>query len=200
MLTFWFFYSGIGLSIGERIIDEFLATRSLTSHLILLPTTRSKTKSLDTIRALRDYTARAAQTSPSLRSRVGDSYNWQDTARRIHVLSLQLDLCDLRGVYAFAERLVGGTLSNPQGLEGEYLRDVRVPRLDSVVFNAAFGGWSGCDFPKAIWVMLTQGFVQSVTWPTFKIALPTCILNERPEYNYVSVPPSLPQCQLLTLP
>ncbi|CAM1506401.1 Fc.00g060420.m01.CDS01 [Cosmosporella sp. VM-42] len=89
--------SGIGLGIGERLIDEFLSTRSLTSHLILLPTTRSPSKSLQTISSLRAYAARAAQTSTSLHSRAGDLYNWQDTVRRIHVLSLQLDLCDLRG-------------------------------------------------------------------------------------------------------
>ncbi|KAM0426779.1 hypothetical protein ACHAPT_008095 [Fusarium lateritium] len=180
--------SGIGLSIGERLIDEFLSTRSLRSHLILIPTTRSKSKSLQTIRSLRSYAQRAAQTSAALRSRVGDSYRWEDTVARVHVLSLQLDLCDLRGVYAFAEELVHRPVSNPEGLEGEYLRDVRIPRIDTAVFNAAYGGWSGVNYPMAIWVILTQGLVQSVTWPTFKMALPTCILNERPEYNLPEKP------------
>ncbi|PNP76737.1 hypothetical protein FNYG_10156 [Fusarium nygamai] len=179
--------SGIGLNTGERLIDEFLSTRSLRSHLILLPTTRSKSKSLQTIRFLRAHAQRVAQTSAALRSRAGDGYRWEDTVARIHVLSLQVDLCDLRNVYALADTLVNRTVSNPEGLEGEYLRDVRISRLDTVVFNAAYGGWSGCNFPKAIWVILTQGLVQSVTWPTYKIALPTCILNERPGYNYVCV-------------
>lgn len=180
--------SGIGLSIGERLIDEFLSTRSLKSHLILIPTTRSKSKSLQTIRTLRSYAQRAAQTSTALRSRIGDSYRWEDTVARIHVLSLQLDLCDLRQVYTFAEELVHRPVSNPEGLEGEYLRDVRIPRIDTAIFNAAYGGWSGVDWPMAIWVILTQGLVQSVTWPTFKKALPTCILNERPEYGLVCLP------------
>ncbi|KAH7161382.1 hypothetical protein EDB81DRAFT_643875 [Dactylonectria macrodidyma] len=157
--------SGIGLSIGERLIDEFLATRSLTSHLILLPTTRSKSKSLQTIRALRAFAQKAAQTSTTLKSRIGSQYRWEDTVGRIHVLSLQLDLCDLRGVYAFADRLVHEPVSNPEGLQNEYLTNVHIPRLDSVV-----------------------GLTQSVTWPTFKKALPTCILNERPEYNYPAKP------------
>ncbi|KAF5009408.1 hypothetical protein FDECE_4375 [Fusarium decemcellulare] len=180
--------SGIGLSIGERLIDEFIATRSLTSHLILIPTTRSKSKSLQTIQSLRAYAQQAAQTSTALRSRVGDTYRWENTVARIHVLSLQLDLCDLRGVYAFAEELVSRPVSNPLDLEGEYLRDVRIPRIDTAVFNAAYGGWSGVNFPKAIWVILTQGLVQSVTWPTFKMALPTCTLNDRPQYNYPDKP------------
>ncbi|KAJ4266421.1 3-keto-steroid reductase [Fusarium torreyae] len=179
---------GIGLSIGERLIDEFLATRSLRSHLILIPTTRSKSKSLQTIKALRDHARNTAQTSTSLRSRVGSSYRWQDTVARIHVLSLQLDLCDLRGVYAFANALVRGTVSNPEGLDDEYLRNVRIPRLDSVVFNAAYGGWSGVNWPKAVWTILTEGLVQSVTWPNFKMALPTARLNDRSNYNYPSEP------------
>ncbi|KAF4964943.1 hypothetical protein FSARC_7215 [Fusarium sarcochroum] len=180
--------SGIGLSIGERLIDEFLATRSLRSHLILIPTTRSKSKSLQTIKALRDYARNTAQSSKALRSRAGSSYRWQDTVARIHVLSLQLDLCDLRGVYAFANALVRGPVSNPEGLEDEYIRNVRIPRLDSVVFNAAYGGWSGVNYPKAIWIILTEGLVQSVTWPSFKMALPTALLNERSNYNYPNEP------------
>ncbi|KAK5987874.1 3-keto-steroid reductase erg27-like protein [Cladobotryum mycophilum] len=181
--------SGIGLGIGQRLIDEFLATRSLTSHLILLPTTRSSDKSLQAIASLRQYAEQAAQTSTALQGRVGEAaYRWQDTVARIHVLSLSLDLCDLRGVYAFADRLCRGTVSNPEGLEGEYLRDVRIPRLDTVVFNAAYGGWTGCSYVKACWIMLTKGFVQAVTWPTFKNSLPTCILNERGRYNYPQKP------------
>ncbi|KAF4421110.1 ERG27-3-keto sterol reductase [Fusarium acutatum] len=144
--------SGIGLSIGERLIDEFLATRSLRSHLILIPTTRSKSKSLQTIQTLRDYAKKAVQSSTVLHSRVGSSYRWEDTVARIHVLSLQLDL------------------------------------LDTVVFNAAYGGWSGVNYPKAVWTILTQGLVQSVTWPNFKMALPTALLNEKRNYNYPKEP------------
>lgn len=105
--------------------------------------------------------------------------------RRIHVLSLTLDLCDLRGVYAFAEKLCRGRVSNPEGLEGEYLRNVRIPRLDTVIFNAAYGNWSGCNYPKAVWKILSEGLVQAVTYPTFKNSLPTSILNEQKSYGYV---------------
>lgn len=64
--------------------------------------------------------------------------------------------------------------------------DVEVPRLDSVICNAAYGGWSGCNFPYAIWSFLFNGFVESVTRPKFKIALPTRLLNEQKQYDYVS--------------
>ncbi|PTB66957.1 hypothetical protein BBK36DRAFT_1199012 [Trichoderma citrinoviride] len=180
--------SGIGLGTGQRLIDEFLATRSLKAHLILIPTTRSASKSLLAIKALRAHAELAARTSSALRSRAGDGYCWQDAARRIHVLSPSLDLCDLRGVYAFADRLVRGTLSNPEGLEGEYLRNVRIPRLDTVVFNAAYGGWSGCNYPKAVWAILSQGLVQAVTYPNFKNSLSTSILNEQKGYGYPEKP------------
>lgn len=178
-------YSGIGLGTGQRLIDEFLATRSLKAHLVLIPTTRSAAKSLLAIRALRAHAEHAAKTSSALRSRAGEGYKWEDAARRIHVLSLTLDLCDVRGVYAFADRLCRGTVSNPEGLAGEYLRDVRIPRLDTVVFNAAYGGWSGCNYPKAMWTILATGLVQAVTYPTFKNSLATSILNERASYGYV---------------
>lgn len=105
---------------------------------------------------------------------------------RIHILSLCVDLCDLRGIRDFAHKLCYGTVSNPEGLEGEYLRNVRIPRLDSIICNAAYGGWSGLSYPMAAWSLFTKGIVQTATWPEFKLALPTCILNERPVYNYVS--------------
>lgn len=195
--------SGIGLAIGQRLIDEFLATRSLSAHLVLLPTTRSEAKSRQTIRALRAYAVDAARSSPGLRSRVGPAYRWEHTVARIHVLSPQLDLCDLRGVYAFADRLVNGVLSNPDGLDDEYLVRVRIPRLDSIVCNAAYGGWKGVDWLKATWTILTQGLIQSVTWPTFKMALPTSVLNEQPQYGYVrslaaTLPPHFPLSMALT--
>ncbi|RFU77140.1 hypothetical protein TARUN_5122 [Trichoderma arundinaceum] len=180
--------SGIGLGTGQRLIDEFLATRSLTSHLIIIPTTRSASKSLQAIKALREHAELAARTSTALRSRAGEGYKWEDAAKRIHVLSLTLDLCDLRGVYAFAEQLCRGTVSNPEGLEGEYLRNVRIPRLDTVVFNAAYGNWSGCNYPMAVWKILSQGLVQAVTYPTFKNSLPTSILNEQESYGYPEKP------------
>ncbi|KEY69132.1 hypothetical protein S7711_04915 [Stachybotrys chartarum IBT 7711] len=183
--------SGIGLASCQRFIDEFLATHSLTSHLILIPTTRSIAKSLDTIRTLRAHAATAAQTSASLPARAGGggSYNWRDTVRRIHVLSLQVDLCDLRGVRRFAAALCAGTVSNPEGLEDEYLRDVRVPRLDSVIFNAAYGHWTGCNYPMAVWKILTTGLIQPLTWPTFKLSQPTSLLNGKTRYKYPPEPP-----------
>ncbi|KAG6012945.1 hypothetical protein E4U43_007563 [Claviceps pusilla] len=180
--------SGIGLGIVQHLIDEFLSTRSLHSHLIVIPTTRSGSKSLDTIKQLRAYAVKASQRSPALASRAGPDYKWQDAVARIHVVSLCVDLCDLRTVKDLAYRLRYGTVSNPEGLQGEYIRNVRIPRLDSIICNAAYGGWSGLSYPLAIWHFFTKGVIQMATWPEFKLALPTCILNERPRYNYPAKP------------
>jgi len=181
--------SGIGLGIVQYLIDEFLSSRSLNSHLIVIPTTRSGSKSLETIRQLRAYAIKASQESSVLASRAGPDYKWQDAVARIHILSLCVDLCDLRSVKDLTHGLRYGTVSNPQGLEGEYLRNVRIPRLDSIVCNAAYGGWSGLSYPRAVLHFFSKGVIQMATWPEFKLALPTCILNERPRYNYVCLFP-----------
>ncbi|RCI10112.1 hypothetical protein L249_8459 [Ophiocordyceps polyrhachis-furcata BCC 54312] len=162
--------SGVGLGTAKRLTDEFLATRSHKAHLILLATTRSPSKSRATTRTLRAYAAE------------------KQAGARVHVVSLILDLCDLRGVRAFARDLVCGRrrlVGEGGGLGGG---GVRVPRLDAVVFNAAYGGWVGCDFVMAAWSFLSRGLIQSVTWPDFKKALPTVILNDRQEYGYPDKP------------
>lgn len=198
-------YSGIGLATAQRLIDEFLTKRSLTSHLIIIPTTRSKTKSKDTINTLREYANNAARTNKILQSRVGQvsdiEYEWEEHAERIHLLSVQLDLCDIRGIYEVADTMCRGTLSNPPGVEGQdaQLQNMRLPRLDSIVCNAAYGGWSGCDYPHAIYSMLFEGFLDAVTQPKFKNSLPTRILNEQASYQYVSLTPCPLSASTVTL-
>jgi 3-keto steroid reductase len=108
------------------------------------------------------------------------------------VLSPQVDLCDLRGIRDLAHRLCDGPVSNPEGLEGEYLRDVRIPRLDSVYFNAAYGNWTGLNYLLAIWTLFTVGPVQVFSWPSYyniKLSAPTSILNEKSRYKYVCAKP-----------
>lgn len=168
--------SGVGLGICQRLIDDFLHHHPLTSHLILLPTTRSPSKSRETVLALRRHLETVSRTSPALRRRAADQggaydYIWTDSFRRVHILSPQLDLCDVPDVYGFAGRLVAGSVSNPPDGDGmaDVLTDVRVPRLDAVIFNAGYGGWTGFSFFGAIKAFLTVGLVTSVTWPDFKI-------------------------------
>lgn len=68
-------------------------------------------------------------------------------------------------MHAAASQLVGGTLA----LDG-HGGGVRVPRLDAVIFNAGIGGWTGVNWLKLAYNFVTAGWVQSTTWPTFKVA------------------------------
>ena len=70
-------------------LDTFLAERSLSSHLVVIPTTRSVRKSNETIATLRKHLARTAA-SDSLRARGVASP--QDAIDRVHITSVQLDL------------------------------------------------------------------------------------------------------------
>ncbi|KAK1759536.1 3-keto-steroid reductase [Echria macrotheca] len=167
--------SGIGFGIGERLMDEFLTTRSLHSHIVIIPTTRSASKSEATVRGLRKHAIQFAQRSKVLRARSGGSYDPKDTTRRVHILSIQLDLCNLLTIRDAADRLVNGTLSTPPsgGADDDFfvpLVDVRIPRLDAVIFNAGIGGWTGLAWSKIPSNFLFQGFIQATTWPTFKAA------------------------------
>ncbi|KAK2033868.1 hypothetical protein LX32DRAFT_609385 [Colletotrichum zoysiae] len=172
--------SGVGLGICERLIDEFLATRPLTAHLVLIPTTRSVRKSQETVSSLRDHLRRTATTSHALRSRAGSSYyDPQDTIDRVHLLSTQIDLCELTSVYACAANLVAGAIADPTDTSPAAPR-YRIPRLDSVIFNAGFGGWTGLDWAGLFTDLFTRGILSVTTWPSFKLARPGAVLNQRP--------------------
>lgn len=134
----------------------------MTSHLVLIPTTRDTRKSAETTALLRKHLHKIA-TSPRLRAR--GAVDPAATASRVHILSLQLDLCDFTTVHAAASQLVSGTLPL-DGHDG----GVRIPRLDAVIFNAGMGGWTGVHWFGAAHHFLTGGWIQATTWPTFKVA------------------------------
>ncbi|KAI1327379.1 hypothetical protein F5Y16DRAFT_371785 [Xylariaceae sp. FL0255] len=152
--------SGVGLGIGQRTIDKFLDTRPPSQHLILIPTTRSKTKSHDTVLALRKH----LQNNPK-----------HSSPARVHILSLQLDLCDLRSIYAAADQLINGTVSDPTG----QLDDVAIPRIDAALFNAGIGGWSGLSWFGLVYQFARRGISQATCFPAFKIAANPVILDSQ---------------------
>lgn len=63
-----------------------------------------------------------------------------------------VDLTNLLSVRALSRRLVSS-----------------LPKLDSVILNAGLGGWTGINWPLAIWTVLTD-LVHAVSWPAFKVA------------------------------
>lgn len=87
-------------------------------------------------------------------------------------MSVQLDLCEFTSIREAANQLVNGTLtSSSQDDHFESLEEVRIPRLDAVIFNAGIGGWYGLNWPKVFHNIFTKGLIQATTYPTFKGAL-----------------------------
>lgn len=159
--------SGVGLAVCQRLIDEFLATRSLSSHLILIPTTRSAKKSAEAIKTVRAYLSQTVQ-SKKLAARASP----RDAADRVHVVSVEVDLCKLPTIYQAAHRLVRGEVRDPTGVinNGD---NVSIPRLDAIILNAGYGGWSGIHWPTFAKQTVVEGPVQAYAFPKFKIALPS---------------------------
>lgn len=65
-----------------------------------------------------------------------------------------------------ADQLVSGTVS----FEG--LGDLKLPRLDAVIFNAGIGGWTHISWFGFVWDIITRGWVQATTRPRFKRSTP----------------------------
>jgi 3-keto steroid reductase len=168
----------VGFGICERLIDEFLTTRSLSAHLVVIPTTRSAKKALATASALRKYTKRVSKTHKGLASRAGPNYDPAETVKRVHILTVQLDLCNLASVHKAAQQLVHGTVSYPSD---DSLARVRIPQLDSVIFNAGIGGWFGLAWAKIPGNFLRAGIVQATTWPEFKGSAGGLTINPLPD-------------------
>jgi 3-keto steroid reductase len=106
---------------------------------------------------------------------LGLDYKWEDVVSRIHFLGVELDLFDLKGVYAAAGKIrgEGEGLGSPDLLtaegrkrddgKGGGLKGIQIPRLDVLVLNAGIGGWTGIRWGPAVWDVLTNT-IQAVTW------------------------------------
>lgn len=180
--------SGVGLGICERLIDDFLTTYPLTSHLVLLPSTRSARKSADTLAHLRRHLARAAAARAAPATSRGPEHPDSSsdpgapaaasaaaaTVARVHLSSVQLDLCDLATVRRAAAQLVAGTVP----FEGH--GDLALPRLDAVVFNAGIGGWTGISWLGFAWDILSRGWVEATSRPLAKLSVPGLTVEPLP--------------------
>lgn len=118
MLTY---RSGLGHAIASRLIDEFITSPSTppNNHLVLILCTRSPMKSRLTIVRLRAQLRVLVESSPHAKAArkkalaEGREYKWQDMVNKVHLLSVEADLCDLKSVYALANQLVNGTVGSP---------------------------------------------------------------------------------------
>ncbi|KAB2579413.1 hypothetical protein BFW01_g6265 [Lasiodiplodia theobromae] len=134
--------SGIGFAICCRLIDEFLQTRPQSQTLVLIPTTRSRRKCDDTVSLLEAHLQKAS--TKAEKSIPGISIVLQ---KRVRFQPEILDLCSISSVQQCANRL-----------------KTAIPKLDAMIFNAGIGGWTGVNWPWAIYKILTD-WVASTTWP-----------------------------------
>lgn len=71
-------------------------------------------------------------------------------------------------MYAAAERLRSSPLSIYTGAENAASSPHKIPRLDSVIFNAGIGGWTGLSWGNLLTNVLYDGIQQATTFPTCK--------------------------------
>lgn len=140
------------------MIDQFVALHpSPSDHLVLITTTRSAAKSKATTDLLRQYLKAAAASKSTVHP------------SRIHLSNVELDLCNLPTIYAAAERLRFSPLSIYTGADSATPSSPhKIPRLDSVIFNAGIGGWTGIDWANLGTNVLYDGIQQATTFPTCK--------------------------------
>ncbi|KAL3457597.1 hypothetical protein BJX64DRAFT_268612 [Aspergillus heterothallicus] len=131
--------SGLGYSICCRLADEFLTAR------------QNDNRSLTVIFTTRS-TRKGNDTLRGLQNHLRTSARDPAGGARVTFVPENVDLCDLLSVRALSRRL-----------------NKTFPKLDSIVLNAGIGGWSGLDWPAAIYGVLTD-LVHQVTWPTYKLA------------------------------
>ncbi|KAF1998264.1 NAD(P)-binding protein [Amniculicola lignicola CBS 123094] len=162
--------SGVGLAIGCRLIDEFLQTHPQTETLVLIITTRDQKKgnaSIATLRKHYDTTCRNLDRSlPGMRLVL---------ERRVHFRQEIVDLTSLVSVQKVAKRIRATT-----------------PKLDAVIFNAGIGGWTGVNWPSAIWTVLTD-IKNATTWPTFKVGSVGWATRPQLPASVERAPPEEPQ-------
>ncbi|KAJ5168340.1 uncharacterized protein N7482_003934 [Penicillium canariense] len=93
----------------------------------------------------------------------------QETRRRLeaHLRSSTASSSDTARVKFVSESVDLGDLLSVRELSRKLLQTI--PKLDAVILNAGVGGWSGINWPEAIWGVLTD-LVHQVTWPSYKIA------------------------------
>ncbi|OJD13428.1 hypothetical protein AJ78_06118 [Emergomyces pasteurianus Ep9510] len=127
--------SGVGFSICCRTIDEFLATSPESKSLTLLFTTRCPKKSAETLSCLHAHLNNTARKYPRSKNRI--------TLKPEHV-----DLADLLSVRALSRRLLKS-----------------LPKLDAVIFNAGTAGFTGINWFKAVYFVLTD-LVNATTYPS----------------------------------
>jgi 3-keto steroid reductase len=129
------------------LIDEFLQTRPQSESLVLIITTRDQRKGDATVEKLQRYLQRVCQKHEQTLPGISKLLQ-----HRVHFRQERLDLLSLVSVQKLSKRLRETT-----------------PKLDVVICNAGIGGWTGINWPVAIYSILTT-WTKALTYPTFKLS------------------------------
>lgn len=129
------------------MIDEFLQTRPQTESLVLIITTRDERKGDATIAKLEQHLRKVIRTHEQKLPGIAPVLQ-----RRVYFRQERLDLLSLVSVQKLSKKL----------------RDT-TPKLDVVICNAGIGGWTGVNWPRAFWTILTD-WNHALTWPTYKLS------------------------------
>jgi len=135
--------------------------------LTLIITTRTKKKSDDAISQLRNHSRKKAAKST------------YPSNARIEFRAEHLDLTSLVSIQQLSRKLLRS-----------------LPKLDVLILNAGYGGFTGVKLLYAVWLVLTD-WKHSVTWPSYKVSgvglitKPQCTLETtQPLSN--GIPPTPP--------
>lgn len=127
------------------MIDEFLQTRPQHESLVLIITTRDQRKGDATIDKLEQHLRNVIRAHERKLPGIA-----QVLQNRVYFRQERLDLLSLVSVQKLSKKLLKTT-----------------PKLDVLICNAGIGGWTGIDWPRAIWTILTN-WSNAITWPTYK--------------------------------
>ncbi|KAJ5107960.1 hypothetical protein N7456_004635 [Penicillium angulare] len=112
----------------------------------------------------------------------------QDTTRRLEAhLRRTSSPADISRVRFLPESVDLGSLLSVRACSRKIT--ATYPKLDAIILNAGLGGWSGIDWPTAIWGVCTD-LLHQVTWPNYKVA-PIGVLADNQTAN-APVPQSEP--------
>lgn len=142
------------------MIDEFLLIKQSTQTIHLLFTVRDTRKLAQTLAGINEHLNGIL----SRRGKDGGSITRLE-GERIIVEGVLVDLTRLLTVRSLAYDLCK-----------------REQHIDAIVCNAGIGGWTGLDWPRATWTILTD-FMQAVTFPTYQASSVGAVTKQQVKSN-----------------
>ncbi|RKF60082.1 3-keto-steroid reductase [Erysiphe neolycopersici] len=210
----------LGYGIATRLIDEFLflTKNSPDKKLTLIICTRSSSQSHLTISRLRTHLkthVKYSHITDEKRTKVeaqGSEYKWKDLLQRVLFLGVEADLCDIKSIYALADKLVNGSIKSPNFSDmgvnkssfnvsplvknsnqtsihteknsiSEASESVhQLPRIDAIIFTAGVGGWTGIRFDSLLKEFFSSP-VEAMTRPKYNISKVGALVKPQSSYK-----------------